>query len=301
MTYKFKLKSGDVVRLFHNKLWTDPSKNYYGTMAWKDSTNSDVYKELKADVHMDAEYRLFFIYNDEKIYTSDFLALTPEELVGKVNNHEDVGSEELVYTLIKYGIDSLLVEQPKEPMDGVRVGNVIFGLASHSFDKDTAGWDIVDFRFEETDMFKLNDNYKVMLVPNSDEHRELYGSDFMYISDLVSLMAKRDDLYKLKVNDSCKRKRITPEMIEDVLEGGWCEADAHRGYSVFTSDFGNGALHIERIDEMGVFESDDDAAEQAERDGIRIIKDMKFSEGHCANYIDTPENRELLKDLVVED
>ena len=95
-------------------------------------------------------------------------------------------------------------------------------------------------------------------------------------------------------------REITKDMIKDALEGGWCEADAHRGYSIFTSDFGNGALHIERIDEMDVFDSDDEAAMQAEKDGIKIIRDLKFQSGHVANYIDTPENRELLKEFVEE-
>lgn len=95
-------------------------------------------------------------------------------------------------------------------------------------------------------------------------------------------------------------KEITPEMIREAVEEGcWSLEDASRGYAIFTSDFGNGASHIERIDEMGVFESDDEAAEQAERDGIKIIKDMKFNEEYKANYIDTPENRELLKNLAI--
>lgn len=95
-------------------------------------------------------------------------------------------------------------------------------------------------------------------------------------------------------------REITEAMIKEAVEEGcWSLEDARRGYSIFTSDFGNGASHIERIDEMGVFESDDEAAEQAERDGIKIIRDMLFSEEHRANYIDTPENRELLKELAI--
>lgn len=94
-------------------------------------------------------------------------------------------------------------------------------------------------------------------------------------------------------------RAITDNMIKEAIEAGWSEEDAHRGYSIFESDFGNGATHIERIDEMDVFESDDEAAKQAEKDGIKIIRDMKFSEEHYANYIDTLKNRELLKDLAI--
>ena len=49
---------------------------------------------------------------------------------------------------------------------------------------------------------------------------------------------------------------------------------------------------------MEVFESDAEAAEQAEKDGIKIIHDIELPEEHQAAYIDTPENRKLLKDLV---
>lgn len=92
--------------------------------------------------------------------------------------------------------------------------------------------------------------------------------------------------------------KITPDMIREAIKDGFSEEDANRGYGVFTSDYGNGATHIERIDIMEVFESDAEAAEQAEKDGIKIIHDIELPEEHQAAYIDTPENRKLLKDLV---
>ncbi len=92
--------------------------------------------------------------------------------------------------------------------------------------------------------------------------------------------------------------KITSDMIKEAIKEGFTEEDANRGYGVFTSDYGNGATHIERIDIMEVFESDAEAAEQAEKDGIKIIHDIELPEEHQAAYIDTPENRKLLKDLV---
>ena len=93
-------------------------------------------------------------------------------------------------------------------------------------------------------------------------------------------------------------KKITEKMVKRAVKDGFLEEDARRGYSIFTSDYGNGATHIERIDIMNVFESDAEAAEQAEKDGIKIIHDIELPEEHQAAYIDTPENRKLLKDLV---
>ena len=43
-----------------------------------------------------------------------------------------------------------------------------------------------------------------------------------------------------------------------------------RGYDIFDFD-GTGMLEIEKIDEMNVFDSDEDAVEQAIKDGIKII------------------------------
>lgn len=93
-------------------------------------------------------------------------------------------------------------------------------------------------------------------------------------------------------------RKITEEMIKEAIKEGWAEEDARKGYSIFTSDYGNGATHIEKIDAMDAFESDDEAAEQAERDGIKIIHDIELPEEHRAAYIDTPENRKLLAEIV---
>lgn len=95
--------------------------------------------------------------------------------------------------------------------------------------------------------------------------------------------------------ETAKEKLIT----EAVENGGFTREDAERGYGIFTSDYGNGAEHIERLDCMMAFESDGEAAEQAEKDGIKIIHDMEFDDENSAAYIDTTKNRELLKDLVI--
>ena len=70
--------------------------------------------------------------------------------------------------------------------------------------------------------------------------------------------------------------KITEETVKTAMEMGWSEEDVRRGYSVFTADFGNGVEHIELINEIGAFESDEEAAEQAEKDGIKIIRNLEF-------------------------
>ena len=53
---------------------------------------------------------------------------------------------------------------------------------------------------------------------------------------------------------------------------------------------GNGAAHIERIDCLMKFDSDDEAAEYAERvEGVKLIHDIAFPVGNSnyAQYLDT--------------
>lgn len=68
---------------------------------------------------------------------------------------------------------------------------------------------------------------------------------------------------------------------------------AVRGYEIFTSPDVQ-ALHIERIDELGVFDSDIEAARQAKKDGIKLIPLNEQPHKYPFNnyrFIDTPENR----------
>lgn len=94
-------------------------------------------------------------------------------------------------------------------------------------------------------------------------------------------------------------KTITRGMVNEAIKNGFSREDAEKGYGIFTSDYGNGAEHIQRLDCMMIFATDGEAAEQAEKDGIKIIHDMEFDDENSAAYIDTPENRKLLASLVV--
>lgn len=60
----------------------------------------------------------------------------------------------------------------------------------------------------------------------------------------------------------------------------------------------SGALHIAKLDCVDKFESDREAAEVAEIDGIKIIKDLPIdkSDDDFAYYVDTPKNRKVIKE-----
>ena len=69
-----------------------------------------------------------------------------------------------------------------------------------------------------------------------------------------------------------------------------------RGYGIFCatgSDFYiTNALHIEKIDEVNKFSDDEEATEQAKKDGILFINDIDGIEKNI--YIDTEENRKVI-------
>lgn len=69
-----------------------------------------------------------------------------------------------------------------------------------------------------------------------------------------------------------------------------------RGYGIFYtegSDFYiENALHIEKIDRLNKFSDDEEATEQAKKDGILFINDIEGIEKDV--YIDTEENRKII-------
>lgn len=83
------------------------------------------------------------------------------------------------------------------------------------------------------------------------------------------------------------------------FEGEWTEADIRRGYAIFSSDNFAGAKEIQRIDEIAMFDGDEEAAIQAEKDGIKIIRGIfDVDDENFAYYLDTPQNREILERFI---
>ena len=69
-----------------------------------------------------------------------------------------------------------------------------------------------------------------------------------------------------------------------------------KGYDIFDFD-GTGTLEIEKIDEENVFTDDEEAVEQAIKDGIKIIPIEELPENFDRKYlgwIDTEENRKRI-------
>ena len=98
------------------------------------------------------------------------------------------------------------------------------------------------------------------------------------------------------VIDEQGNKRPTQEMVNAYIDD-WSE-DAKRGYAIFDFDC-TGMLEIEMINEMEIFDGDEEAVEQAIKDGIKIIPIEELPDNFDRSYlgwIDTPENRKAIED-----
>jgi hypothetical protein len=100
------------------------------------------------------------------------------------------------------------------------------------------------------------------------------------------------------------KREVTREMAKEAMKKGWTYEEATKGYAVASSeDIMGGALHIQRIDELNAFDSDDEAAEYAEKsNGVKVIHDLPdyISENDRANFIDTPDNREKIEKYILD-
>ncbi len=86
------------------------------------------------------------------------------------------------------------------------------------------------------------------------------------------------------------------EIIERDYEGQ--SEKMKRGYAIVDCD-GTGLLEIQTVDEAGIFATDDEATEQAIKDGIKVIPVEELPEKFERRYlgwIDTPENRKAIEE-----
>jgi hypothetical protein len=89
-------------------------------------------------------------------------------------------------------------------------------------------------------------------------------------------------------------KQVSKKAYDIGYEDGWDEFECCHGYGLFDSKYPTNlgmidGMHIERIDVMGVWDSDITAAQHAEKhEGIKIIRDIPDL---YEVFVDAPENR----------
>ena len=111
-------------------------------------------------------------------------------------------------------------------------------------------------------------------------------------------MAWEDKLKKL-TKERLKQmlKYYCPEDIACIIDD-WGVDQVNKGYGIFNYD-GKGFLGIEKIDDVFAFDSDEQAVEQAIKDGVKIIPINELPEKFIyrwLGWIDTPENRKNIEE-----
>ena len=82
------------------------------------------------------------------------------------------------------------------------------------------------------------------------------------------------------------------------LKAHYSEDELKNGYTIVSDKKGHGATRIKALPDLGRCTSDKEAMECAKKDGVKIIEDVTFVKHHRAFYLDTPENRTILKSLI---
>ena len=109
-------------------------------------------------------------------------------------------------------------------------------------------------------------------------------------------MTKYEERLQNAYKEWAENRNITVEEAKADIKNQWGGL-GDRGYEIFTCDEFE-AEHIERIDELNVFDDDIEAAKQAEKDGIKLIpwrEQPKIAPLRYYRFIDTKENRRLLE------
>lgn len=97
------------------------------------------------------------------------------------------------------------------------------------------------------------------------------------------------------LKEQADERGCTIEQAGEALDKEWGKGGS-RGYGVFFSNDSTMA-HIERIDELGVYDGDLEAGEQAEKDGMKLIPVNEIPDEYPINayrYLDNEGNREIL-------
>ena len=113
---------------------------------------------------------------------------------------------------------------------------------------------------------------------------------------------KRDEKLIKRVLENAREiyddKPYTDSELEKILIEEWGSETALHGYAVFSGGDEPHALHVCKIDELAVYDSDKDASKRAVKDGIKLIpyneqrKDGAFK---YYRFIDNEENRMVLQ------
>ena len=137
-----------------------------------------------------------------------------------------------------------------------------------------------------------------------DEEKKKYYSLFEYseLNEYVLLQDIKDknlfiSLSISRIGGKFVKEGFKEKTIKEALEWGWNETESNNGYAIFeVNKYGYTLKQIQKIDDIDLFESDEEASIAAEVDGFNIIRDIEIFEGDLIGYyLDESENRKTLE------
>ena len=111
------------------------------------------------------------------------------------------------------------------------------------------------------------------------------------------------DYYYFSGHKEVLKDKDIIKIVQEELRDEW-GPDGANGYAIFEEDycFSEPVLVIERLDIVGAYDSDIEAAKQAKKDGIKLIPCKEYPYRtypfNCYRFVDTPENRIALQKCV---
>ena len=198
MNYTFKLKDGTTLSVFWNRLFKDEVNKTHGTVSWWVHENPNKPgKEYVRTVRIADDGRRFFTWNKEVIYMDNFLSYTPYEIVSRLKSSQRVTPDELCGTLKKYGLGCLKVKKYVKPLEHIDFGDFSIGFEVHHSNENDKDKVWIDYEFVE-DRHDIESCYKLTLEPVG-ENKGIYPSRDYYVSDLVGLLSRCTDDFKIEV------------------------------------------------------------------------------------------------------
>ena len=184
----FKYKVGSDTKDFFFSDFRQEMSFYRDGVGWEENM----------PIQTDENGEKFFVFEGNKIMFNDFVCPTPQEFVNNIGNYH---SEDLCQILMRYGMESIIIAERVKKMDVFNFGNgVIIGFESHSSADKDEDFNWVDYKFVPEYLCMPEDNYKLRMYPKDDALKGVYPSRHYYVSDLVSLVAARPDMFQVKTN-----------------------------------------------------------------------------------------------------
>lgn len=179
---------------------------FYGPYSGMSVYGDDHMTEIgNYEMQQDVNGKRYFEVDGQRImFAEDLVCDTPQEFIDNIKNRH---GDHLCCVLLKHGIDCLTVKCRVKKMDRINVGGFSIGIVSTTSNERIEDWDWVDYKFIDTEFNrKPEDCYKLDLIPKNEEDKHAYPNEGTYVSDLVSLIAWRTDLYQIYVSDEYKER-----------------------------------------------------------------------------------------------